>query len=111
MSKKLPCQSPRQALEKLKVDPGGKGSVEVVCEGLMVSLSEAPRDSDVPYQILVLFGPRRTSIGLTNDDVFTKGKSKWRRDNRWRLRPETVDRFEPQIASLVTRAQALGGPT
>jgi len=27
----------------------------------------------------------------------------WRRDNRWRLRPETVERFEPQIAGLVTR--------
>lgn len=103
MSKKLPCQTPRKALEKLKIDPGGEGSVEVVCEGLMVSLTEAPRDADTPYQIAVLFGPRRKAIGLSADEVVTKGKSQWRRDNRWRLRPETIDRFEPQIADLVAR--------
>lgn len=101
MSTKRPCQTPREALEKLKINPGGKGSVEAVCEGLMVSLTEAPRDADTPYQISVLFGPRRKAIGLSADEVITKGKSPWRRDNRWRLRQETIDRFEPQIADLV----------
>lgn len=103
MRKKHPCQTPRDALEKLKIDAGGKGSTEVVCKGLMVSLSEAPRGADEPYQISVLFGPRRTSIGLSADDLVTKGKSMFRRDNRWRLRPEIVERFEPQIAGLVAR--------
>jgi hypothetical protein len=102
MSKKS-CQTPREALQKLKIDSGGKGSTERICGDLLVSLHEAPRDSDVPYQISVLWGSRTHSVGLSMKDVVTKGKSAWRRDNRWRLQPEAIDRFEPQIANLVAK--------
>lgn len=95
--------TPRQALENLKIGSGGKGSTVIVHPGLMVSLAEGTRDSGFPFAISVLFNARRTTIGLTDHDVATKGKSKWRRDNLWRLTPECVNRFEHQLAILVEK--------
>lgn len=94
------CKTVRETLGKLKINPGGRGSTEPICPGLMVSLIET---LDGTYQISMVFGARRKSIDLTPEDLVSKGKSKWRRDNLWRLSPNTIDRFEPGIAEIVAR--------
>jgi hypothetical protein len=103
--------SPREALEKLKVKPGGEGNAVEVCNGLMIGLGESRsfgwedrRDGVYePYEISTLFRGRRMTIALPRTALVTKGKSPWSRSNLYRLTQETIDRFEPQIAMLVAR--------
>lgn len=93
--------TPIDALRKLRVHPGGRGTTVKVTDGLMLSLDESPRGAAKPYQISVLFGCRRTSIELDEGEVVSRSKGNWRRDKTWRLSDVSITRFCPQITALV----------
>lgn len=98
--------TPRDALAKLKVSPGGHGGSERLASDVTVSMFEAERGSEHPYVLVLRYGGRQQTVALRTEDVVTKGRSQWRRDNVWRLRPETIARFEPQITAVLAKLAA-----
>lgn len=96
----------REALEKLIVKSGGEGTCKDLGNGWTICLFEAERDTDAAYLLRLRYGNKQQTVGLTRDQVFTKGKSTWIRDNVWRLRPETISLFEKQIEKTIADAKA-----
>lgn len=98
----------RDALEKLVVKSGGIGTCKNIDADWMLCLFEAPRDSEFVYVLSLRYRDKKQAIGLTSEQVYTKGKSAWRRDNTWRLRPEIIDLFEKQIEKTIMDARTRG---
>lgn len=75
--------------------------------GWTISFSEHRDGGDeFPYGLTLSYRSTSKTVGLRRDDVFTKGKSPWRRDNTWRLKPETVSRLAPGIAQAIAANMA-----
>lgn len=91
-----------EVLTSLLVGSGGKLSRKEIVPGWSVLFSEYRNGGDeFPYSLTLSYRSKSKTVGLRPDDVFTKGKSPWRRDNAWRLKPETVSRLAPGIAQAI----------
>jgi hypothetical protein len=101
-----------EALSSLSVGKGGipsKGFYlnDIACGhrgSMSIHFSETPdRDErkEYPYTLtLFVGGESPQKVGLTRADVFTKSKGHWARDCVWRLTPEAIARFAPQLAEI-----------
>lgn len=91
-------------LSKLVVGKGGTGTSKQLAKGVMVSFDETlDRDvrSTYPYTLTLRVGTKNQKVALTRDQVFTKSKGMWARDQVWRLKPEKVKEFTEQIARIL----------
>ena len=100
----------RDEMLKLTVGTGGKPSHRKLAPDWEISFYEY-RDDGPEYPYLLFLehyrdGTRRTQrVPLRRDQVFTRSPGRWTRDCVWRVVPEVIETFAPQIAAKIASAQ------
>lgn len=95
-----------KSLTRLKIASGGRGSTEILTHGWSVSLHEqSQKEPDDAFALLTLRHPngRSRTIGLAREDLTTKGKSPWRRNNLYRLTPAAVIAWAAEIDKAIAK--------
>jgi hypothetical protein len=90
-----------EILSKLKVGKGGKGQSVRLCGDYRIGFFEH-RSEEQPYQVILYKGAQERRIGLRHDDVFSKSRTRWRRDGVWRMKPETVQAVAGHAAKAIS---------
>lgn len=99
-------------LSKLMIGKGGKGSMQKITKDgdFSVSFDENGGNKEYPYTLTLSYlykgRFRRSEQYLSRQDVFTKSGSAWARENVYRLKPETVQKYAEQIAKMLNDPRA-----
>lgn len=95
-------------LTKLFVGSGGRGRSVDLGDGWRIGMFEGERgDAEHPF-VLTLTTPKGKTArwALRRQDVCTKGRSPWQRDNAWRLTSGTVLVVSAAIETLMQDPRA-----
>jgi hypothetical protein len=90
-------------LSSLKVGKGGRGEEKDLGPDWTIGFYENLGSQEQPYRLVLRFRYKSSTMGLLMSEVFTKSKGMWRRDQVWRLKPETVSRVAENIHSVMAK--------
>jgi hypothetical protein len=92
-------------LESLRVKSGLIGSGRKSLGGPWAISFQFDRQNN-SFTLTLYYGARSTTMGLTREDVETRGRSQWMTDNTWRLSPRGVQKAAESIRGAIERTEA-----